>query len=379
MPPPTPAASRPRPSTRRRLALLLILCSFTTLLSLLLAEAAVRILKPQNLSGTWLLFSADGYVVNRRDASVAHQLGPRSITYRFNPDGFRGPPLRPAGQAFRLLILGDSFTFGFLLDEPDTAVARLQSAADADLGPGRVELINAAVGSWGAADYTAFIEDHAAPLKPDAILIFLNFDDPRRAAASPLWSLTSPGKLERQPFQYTGWMPRLKQALNSFPLYSLALENSHLLQLARRSAMGIHETQFAQAQQAAADPADLRAERGSDITAALFARLRLWSLRENIPILVASTGYAQPDDPEFGPFLRNAPENLLFNQRAPALLSELGFPFLDLAPAFRLASPTLAPYRIEGDMHPNEAGARLIADQTWPWLRAQIAPRLRNN
>jgi lysophospholipase L1-like esterase len=30
-------------------------------------------------------------------------------------------------------------------------------------------------------------------------------------------------------------------------------------------------------------------------------------------------------------------------------------------------------------MHPNEAGARLIADQTWPWLRAQIAPRLRNN
>ena len=40
--------------------------------------------------------------------------------------------------------------------------------------------------SEGTADYVAFLEDRGDELRPDAVLVFVGFDDVRRAWLSPL-------------------------------------------------------------------------------------------------------------------------------------------------------------------------------------------------
>jgi hypothetical protein len=348
-------------------------------LGLVLGEVAVRVLSPQDLTGPWLAFSERGYKVNRAGVTVQHQFGARVVRYRFNAEGHRGGPLgEKAPGTRRVLVVGDSFTFGFLLEEPATAVARLQALADSELGPGKIELLNAAVGSWGSADYTAYVEDHAERFKPDTLLVFLNFDDPRRALESPLWETLAPNQLARREVRFDGWMPRLQAALNAFPPYPFLLQRSHLMQLARKRLMGVHDAQLRSAQGASTESPEeraARAERGVALTAALFSRLRAWSDRHGAELLVISTGYAQPADPEFGPYLRASPENEAFAARAEAIFGELGVPYLDLAPRFAVAGASLAPFRIEGDLHPNEAGAELMAGAAWPWLRARWAGR----
>jgi lysophospholipase L1-like esterase len=353
-------------------------------LSLALAEVGARLLRPQNLTGTWLQFSERGYKVNRAGCEVRHQFDGREVRYRFNAQGFRGPALREPPGRPRVMVLGDSFTFGFLLPEASTFVARMQELADKQFGPDAAELVNAGVGSWGAGDYVAFALDHAEESRPDTIVVFVNFDDARRSTVSGLWALDEGGRLVRNDVRFSGWMPTLKERLNRLPMYSWLLEHSHLAQLARRAVIGVHDRQAGEqfalpapgSPQSAADD-QRRAEdarRGVRLNQALFFRLASWCRERNIRLIAISTGFAQPADAEFGPILRAAPVNELFAQQAGRMFADFGVPYLDLAPGLLDAGGgTLKPLRIDGDLHPNEAGAAAIAERAWPWLRDQLA------
>ena len=89
----------------------------------------------------------------------------------------------------RVLVLGDSFTFGWLLKDADTYVAHLQRRIDTHYGIGRFELINAGHGGWGASDYVRYYEDYGADLDISAVLIFLNTDDIGRSLRAGQYSI----------------------------------------------------------------------------------------------------------------------------------------------------------------------------------------------
>ena len=88
-------------------------------------------------------------------------------------------------------FLGDSFTFGHLLPNGSTYVDRLQNHFLNEF-----EIINAAGGGWGTADYAKYIEIFCEKIRPQQIFIYLNFGDIDRSLKSTLYRLNDEGQLE---------------------------------------------------------------------------------------------------------------------------------------------------------------------------------------
>lgn len=130
-----------------------------------------------------------------------------TITYRTNAQGWRGPAFdleKPKGR-FRIVALGDSFTFGAGVREEDLFLTHLQAALDRR-SPFRYEVINLGVMGFNAAHEAALLEHYALSLDPDLVLIFFVLNDaevlvprglrpqglaalPRAPAAVEPWSL----------------------------------------------------------------------------------------------------------------------------------------------------------------------------------------------
>lgn len=160
------------PSPGRRRALLrLLLVSASFALSLLFAELAVRIARPQEaMSVERGLYEPDpprryrlhpGY----RGRITNHVEFDHEVLV--NSRGMRGP--EPAAAALRVLCLGDSFTFGVGASEQETYPARLQ----AHLREAGLDAVvwNAGAPGYGVPDEVAWYERWGVPLQPNVVVI----------------------------------------------------------------------------------------------------------------------------------------------------------------------------------------------------------------
>ena len=106
-----------------------------------------------------------------------------------NADGLRGPrlPRERAPDSFRILLLGDSVSWGWGVDYADSYAARLTTA----LGPG-VEVVNAAVPGWGSDQELLWLEREGAGWSPDLVLLCFIYNDIRSNARSEMDGLPKP-------------------------------------------------------------------------------------------------------------------------------------------------------------------------------------------
>jgi len=88
-----------------------------------------------------------------------------------NALGLRGGPVsaEKAADAYRILVIGDSFAFGFGVEDDEALPAQL--AAQLSLARPGVEVINAGVPGWSADDYYLFLETRGFALEPDLVLL----------------------------------------------------------------------------------------------------------------------------------------------------------------------------------------------------------------
>jgi len=349
--------------------LLLIL---STGFSILAAEITVSITQPQNLSGSWRVETEKGLLVNKSCGSSRHQLGNRVVSYEFASPHLRGPV---HSGSVRVLVLGDSFTFGWLLGNENNYVNLLQRKINTEFGPGTIALLNAAAGGWGTGDQVAFVEDFSGEIRPDFILVFLNTDDIGRALQSPLWTFDEASKA------LTRTVPprsKLKTVMNAMPGYQWLLEHSHLMQLARTTVLSLRSARRP------TDPADrspppdpMKTGPRSNSDAAtiriakalgtsLFSRLQLWCKEHNVYLAVTTTGWHQP------PYTQSEPTSA-FMIGADALFKELNIPFSDTSSQlWSLRENSRNTFVIPGDGHPNEDGAVLIAEHVFSFLSSQL-------
>ncbi len=366
-------------ATRREWAVRLALLGGSLAVCLVLAELVVRAAIPQMYSITWQERDARGLMVNRAGEVVEHAAYGRRTEYRLNDRRLRGGPVPEDG--LKVLILGDSFAFGWLLEEDSTSVARLQARAASAFGAGAVRFLNGGTADWGTADYVAFVERYGEAIDPDMIVIFFNFLDVARAGRG-LYGVQDGGLVERVPP-----VPRqgpITGALERIPGFDAFRRRSHLYLAVRAGvnrlgliARGDEAVPREVAEQSAATTAEL--------ARALFVRLSEWAEERDVPLVVLSSGYlgyGYPERDAAGEPVWSAPRvavdpNQRFIASADSFFSAHGIPWHEISGEVEAAAGgDMDVLIIARDGHPNDHGARLVAEAAWPRLAPHLAAAL---
>ncbi len=116
---------------------------------------------------------------------IVQEVGRAEVPIRTNSLGLRSPEITLAKprDTFRILVLGDSVTFGWSLRGEDTYASQLASLL-ATLRPNqRVEVINAGVSGYGTWQELRWLQETGLALDPDVIIVQTHLND----AADNLW------------------------------------------------------------------------------------------------------------------------------------------------------------------------------------------------
>lgn len=102
-----------------------------------------------------------------------------AVESRTNALGLRGREVgvAKAPGTFRILGLGDSYTFGEGVGDDETFLARLEAGLNRSGGPARFETVNAGVSSYNTADEVTYLERRWVALAPDLVLITFVLND----------------------------------------------------------------------------------------------------------------------------------------------------------------------------------------------------------
>jgi lysophospholipase L1-like esterase len=136
--------------------------------ALLALEGALRAFWPQDVPFAGL-FAADPAVGVRNIPGTSTILPGEDhpVAVRINSRGFRGREHDwSAPHGFRILGIGDSFTFGYGVDEQDTYLSRLEA-----LLQGRAEVINAGVAGTGPDEQARLLAADGPGLRPDLVVV----------------------------------------------------------------------------------------------------------------------------------------------------------------------------------------------------------------
>ncbi|QDU67392.1 DUF5989 family protein [Engelhardtia mirabilis] len=116
--------------------------------------------------------------------------------FELNELGLRDDPMatpaKPEG-VYRILALGDSFTYGFSVEREDLFVDQLEDLMRAD---GRmVQVVNVGTEAWDTAQEAAWLEAHGAEFEPDLVLL-LPYENDLYWNSQPVYQ-TGNGPLEK--------------------------------------------------------------------------------------------------------------------------------------------------------------------------------------
>lgn len=178
--PAEPATTEP-PSTRRftllEFTLFLAVIAATTAVFSVAAEFTARWLFPEQLIDSCA--GGPGLIGHKPDCSMRLKAAEGSwVQFHFNDCGYRGPPCRPAAPpASRLVVLGSSTSFGYLVPYEDT----WSNEAAATLARGCTEPIDVqnigGEGAWGDLNVTVARASEIRTLHPSLVaLVITPFD-----------------------------------------------------------------------------------------------------------------------------------------------------------------------------------------------------------
>ena len=332
----------------------LILLTLSISASLLFAELAVRLVRPQAvMTVSRGLYQPDP---PRRYRIAPGFHGSISNQVEFDTDvatnsfGLRGPEVGPK-RGLRILALGDSFTFGVGAKQEETWPARLSEMLGA-------EVLNAGAPGFGVPDAVAWYEAHGKQLDPDMVVltVFLandlqdaSPDQPKVAVVDG--QLVVPGETGglRRWLYYHSHLFRL--------LKSSVLEGGLRTALGLREPWAVRELRSEFAMYSPNLPEELRA--GAEATERAVARLEG---KKVLAVLVPSLPQVDParwnavlaqlglDAREHDPLRPNR----LFRE----MFERHGIPVLDLTESFRKAGRKIY-YPI--DQHLTPEGYELLA------------------
>jgi len=124
--------------------------------------------------------STPGLDYELRPGAISTQ---RGVEIAVNSAGLRGPDIRDprAPGSFRLLVLGDSVSFGLGVQERDTWPRVLESRLRVARPELDVEVLNHSVSGYGTLDEALVLEARIDVLQPDLVVLGYCLNDPEQA------------------------------------------------------------------------------------------------------------------------------------------------------------------------------------------------------
>ncbi len=264
-------------------------------------------------------------------------------TYTTNAAGLRGavPGARGEG-ARRVLALGDSYTFGWAVDDEQAypfVLEQLLNEPDAEGRPPRaVEVINAGTPGYNTHQQAAFLDEIWDEMRPDLVVLgfVMNDAEPPRVVPPP------PDVL----YGFAGsWLwEDVKKVINRLVPGERPLLASRLFE------RGPYLEQFGN------DRPERRMCREA------LGRIATRCKRASVPLVV----FIFPEVSRLGEAYEFEPVHALVRQWG----SELSVPTFDLLQAFRGAGPKQ--HIVRGDGHPNGGANRIFATEIAQVVRSML-------
>ncbi len=173
-------------------------------------------------------------LVLRKNLDGIHVSREFSVRYHTSTHRLRDPdrPLEKAPGVFRILVLGDSLTFGSGVNDEDTFVRQLERLLNARGDSRRYEVINAACASWGTAHHLVFLDHLGFRLTPDVVLMAFHDDDPKDNRISGFFTLDEAGNpVWEKPRDLA--LGSTRSLTDRIPLYAFLAQHSNLFSALR--------------------------------------------------------------------------------------------------------------------------------------------------
>ncbi len=315
---------------------------------------------------TWNRMHPEGFIMNQSGGTSFQEFGDRKAEYRFNKQRLRGGELD--SNKVNVLALGDSFTFGLLLDESDTYISLLQDKADKEF-PDSLQFLNGGIGGSGMGDWPGWLEEYGSGLEVDYLVYFMNNNDIERALSKNLHvfdpskqdSLEKSQRWKPKPImpylsnkEWYRSMQRYSKMVNIFE--SLLWKNVYFTDLTSDFDSAKTEVRIPGVESFSED-SDYSIQVGN----AILNKMDKWCSRKGCEFIVITTGYYEIEtmsiwDKKFYEWYSTTavPENENYFDNKACVEDKI--------------ISSLDEIRIPGDSHPNEEGAQIIANCTWEKL-----------
>lgn len=299
---------------------------------------------------------------NLPNVRVAHGEVEFSTTVVHNEWGFRGPPLalEKDPDRIRVLMLGDSFTWGVGVENDETYSAELTR-----LDP-RIEAINTGVNGYGTNQELLLLVEDGLRFAPDVVVVAFFWNDVNRSR--PAFELTDggivyPGPLPEELWRQANETKRDRRTwLRYSYLYRFVSDRIKLVRTSIRYRFGLEELDESKLKESEFDYAWA-------VTLATLAETRRVAEAngaEMLLMVIPDQAQVEPDAYVLGLDERE----YRVQPRLAAFAEAEGIAYLDLLPALREARERGGEalyYRL--DRHLRPAGQRVVAEQ----LHAKLA------
>ncbi|GAB5409497.1 MAG: hypothetical protein BalsKO_18620 [Balneolaceae bacterium] len=335
-------------------------------LTFLIAELLVRIILPQDKMVTWIEMHPDGFVMNQSNGTAFQEFGDRKAEYRFNKERLRGGQIQ--SDKVNILTIGDSFTFGLLLNEEDTYVHLLQHKANQAFADS-IQFLNAAVGGSGLADWPGWLENYGEPTKPDYIIYFMNYDDINRALSKNLfvYDPTFPDSL----IPSQRWRSKsFVNKLSNKKWYRRFQANSEIANIIVKvlwnnlyfeDLTGNFDPELSTVPIPSLGSFQNDSDYSNLLAHSILKKIDRWCKQNSCEFLIVTTGFLEDKnmssfDKKFYDLLKDPDQkfDIEYFENSQCVQTR--------------ANSNLDELRIPGDSHPNKKGAKIVADCTWEKL-----------
>lgn len=197
-----------------------------SLITSIFLELSIKIFYPQDLQGTFFEQVRGGLAVNKKNYThKIHRFKNVTTKYKFGEFHNRITIKKDDNKKNLILVLGDSWTLGYLLEDENTFVHKLQKKFD------DFYFINSGTGGMGVARYTTFCDLFCNKINPKYVVVFLNSGDVGRAMATNLYQLENDKLKTGNDKIYIKDVAKF----DKIPFYKFLKNNSHSFRLLRNT------------------------------------------------------------------------------------------------------------------------------------------------